>query len=170
MAKASGVSKVLVAEGEAFKGFTAESLTPLILAAQKKNNYTHIVAGASAFGKALLPRVAAKLDVSPVSDVIGIKSADTFVRSIYAGNAIQTLTAKDAVKVLSVRGTSFEADKLEGGSAATETLPADGCATDLTVFLSQELSKSDRPELTSAKVVVSGGKILLPYVRKWMIK
>ncbi|CAH0547796.1 unnamed protein product [Brassicogethes aeneus] len=158
VAKASGVTKVIVAENEAFKGFTAESLTPLIVAAQKKNNYTHIVAGASAFGKALLPRVAAKLDVSPVSDVIGIKSADTFVRSIYAGNAIQTLTAKDPVKVVAVRGTSFEADSMTGGSAATETMPADGCAQDMTVFVGQELSKSDRPELTSAKVVVSGGR------------
>nr|ALJ76680.1 electron transfer flavoprotein subunit alpha [Epicauta chinensis] len=158
LAKANGLSKILVAENEAFKGFTAESLTPLILATQKQFNYTHIIAGASAFGKALLPRVAAKLDVSPVSDVIGIKSPDTFVRSIYAGNAIQTLQATDPIKVLTVRGTSFEADKLEGGSAKTETVPSDGCATDLTQFVSQELSKSDRPELTSAKVVVSGGR------------
>lgn len=87
IAKAGGVSKVLVAENEAFKGFTAESLTTLILNAQKQFNYTHIIAGASAFGKSLLPRVAAKLDVSPVSDVIAIKSPDTFVRNIYAGNS-----------------------------------------------------------------------------------
>jgi len=157
VAKSSGLAKVLVAESDAFKGFTAESITPLIVDTQKKFNFTHIIAGASAFGKALLPRVAAKLDVSPVSDVIGIKSADTFVRSIYAGNAIQTLTAKDAIKVLTVRGTSFEADKLEGGSAATEKVEGN-YATDLTTFISQELSKSDRPELTSAKVVISGGR------------
>lgn len=85
MAKADGVTKLLVAENGAFKGFTAESLTPLILGAQKQFNYTHIIAGASAFGKALLPRVAAKLDVSPVSDVIAIKAPDTFVRTVYAG-------------------------------------------------------------------------------------
>lgn len=158
VSKASGVAKVLVAENEAFKGFTPESLAPLILATQKQFNFTHILAGASAFGKALLPRVAAKLDVSPVSDVIGIKSADTFVRSIYAGNAIQTLTATDPIKILSVRGTSFEADKLEGGSAKQEPAPAGDYKTDLVTFISQELSKSDRPELTSAKVVISGGK------------
>lgn len=102
--------------------------------------------------------MAAKLDVSPVSDVIGIKSGDTFVRSIYAGNAIQTIISKDPVKILTVRGTSFEADKLEGGSAKVETIAADGCGSDLTVFVSQELSKSDRPELGSAKVIVSGGR------------
>lgn len=151
------MARVLVAENEAFKGFTPESLTPLVLATQKQLNATHIVAGASAFGKALLPRIAAKLDVSPVSDVIGIKSADTFVRSIYAGNAIQTLTANDPIKVISVRATSFEADKLEGGSAKTEPAPSGDYKTDLTIFVSQELSKSDRPELTSAKVVISGG-------------
>jgi len=158
LAKANGLKRVLVAESDAFKGFTAESLTALILATQKQFNFTHIVAGATAFGKALLPRVAAKLDASPVTDVIGIKSADTFVRSIYAGNAIQTLTAKDPVKVLSVRGTSFEPDNLEGGSAASEPAPAGEYSTDLSTFVSQELSKSDRPELTSANVVVSGGR------------
>lgn len=147
----------MIAESDAFKGFTAESLTPLIISSQKQFNYTHIIAGASAFGKALLPRVAAKLDVSPVSDVIAIKSADTFVRSIYAGNAIQTLTANDPIKILTVRGTSFEADKLSGGTVQTETVKTDGCSTDLTVFVSQELSKSDRPDLASAKSVISGG-------------
>lgn len=157
LAKANGVSKIFVAEGEAFKGFTPESITPLVLATQKQHNFTHIVAGASAFGKALLPRIAAKLDVSPLSDVIGIKSADTFVRSIYAGNAIQTLVAKDAIKVISVRGTSFEADKLEGGSAAIEKVDGN-YKTELTTFVSQELSKSDRPDLASAKAVISGGR------------
>ncbi|KAG5878515.1 hypothetical protein JTB14_018899 [Gonioctena quinquepunctata] len=158
LTKVEGISKIMVAENEAFKGFTAESLTNLVLNAQKQFNYTHIVAGASAFGKALLPRIAAKLDVSPISDVIAIKSPDTFIRSVYAGNAIQTLTAKDKIKVLTIRGTSFEPAALEGGSAKSESLSSDGCATDLTVFISQELSKSDRPELTSAKVVVSGGR------------
>ncbi|XP_044765187.1 electron transfer flavoprotein subunit alpha, mitochondrial [Coccinella septempunctata] len=158
IAKASGLSKILVAESEAFKGFTPESLTPLIVDLQKKSSFTHIISGASAFGKALLPRVAAKLDVSPVSDIIGVQSPDTFVRSIYAGNAIQTVTAKDPIKVITVRGTNFEADKLEGGSVPQETVPGDSFKTDLTEFISQELSKSDRPDLASANVVVSGGR------------
>lgn len=158
VSKANGLVRVIVAEDEAFKGFTSENLTALIVATQKQYNFTHIVAGASSFGKALLPRVAAKLDVSPVSDVIGIKSADTFIRSVYAGNAIQTLQATDPIKVVSVRGTSFEADKLEGGSAKIEKAPDGSYQTSLTEFLGQELSKSDRPELTSAKVVISGGR------------
>ncbi|XP_066254994.1 electron transfer flavoprotein subunit alpha, mitochondrial [Euwallacea similis] len=158
IAKAEGLSKILVAESDAFKGATAENLTALVVATQKQFKYGHIIAGASSFGKALLPRVAAKLNVSPVSDVIAIKSPNTFVRSIYAGNAIQTLEALDDVKILSVRGTSFEPAKLEGGSAAVEKVPVEGCDTQLTTFISQELSKSDRPELTGAKVVVSGGR------------
>jgi len=157
LAKVEGLSKILVAENDAFKGFVAENITALIVATQNQFKFTHIVAPASSFGKSVLPRVAAKLDVSPISDVIGIKSPNTFIRSIYAGNAIQTLEALDSVKVLTVRGTSFEPAKLEGGSAAVEKLSADGCETQLTSFISQELSKSDRPELTSAKVVVSGG-------------
>ncbi|XP_066598036.1 electron transfer flavoprotein subunit alpha, mitochondrial [Prorops nasuta] len=156
--KAAGVSKILVAEDEAFKGFTPESLTPLILAAQKEHKFSHILAGASAFGKALLPRVAAKLDVSPISDIIKIKSTDTFTRTIYAGNAVETLKAKDPVKVVSVRGTSFEPTAAEGGDAKVEAAPAGDYKSKLVEFISQELSKSDRPELTSAKVVVSGGR------------
>lgn len=158
IAKANGLARVIVAEGDAFKGFTAENVTPLVLATQKQFNFTHILAGATAFGKSLLPRVAAKLDVSPVSDVIDIKSPDTFVRSIYAGNAILTLKSKDAIKVVGVRGTSFEADGMSGGSAASEQAPAGEYNTGLTEFISQELSKSDRPELTNAKVVISGGR------------
>ncbi|XP_063994695.1 electron transfer flavoprotein subunit alpha, mitochondrial [Diachasmimorpha longicaudata] len=158
LCKANGISKVLVAEGEAFKGSLAESLTPLILATQKQFNFSHILAGASAFGKALLPRVAAKLDVSPVSDIIGIKSADTFVRTIYAGNAIQTVKSKDKVKVISVRGTSFEPLPLEGGSVKAEPAPAGDYKSNEVDFIKQELSKSDRPDLTSAKAVVSGGR------------
>lgn len=158
VSKVNGLARVIVAEGDAFKGFTAENITPVVLATQKQFNFTHILAGATAFGKSLLPRVAAKLDVSPVSDVIGIKSPDTFVRSIYAGNAILTLKSKDPVKVVGVRGTSFEMDTAEGGSAKTESAPAGEYNTGLTEFVSQELTKSDRPELTSAKVVISGGR------------
>ncbi|KAF7993524.1 hypothetical protein HCN44_010119 [Aphidius gifuensis] len=158
LTKANGISKVLIAESDAFNGLTPESLTPLILATQKQFNFSHILAGASAFGKALLPRVAAKLDVSPVSDVIGINSSDTFVRTIYAGNAIQTIKAKDNVKVVSIRGTSFEPAPLDGGNATKENAPAGDYKSKQIEFIKQELSKSDRPELTSAKVVVSGGR------------
>lgn len=156
------MKKVLVAENEAFKGFTPEALTPLILAAQNQFKFTHIVAGASAFGKNLAPRVAAKLDVSPISEIIDVKSADTFVRTIYAGNAVQTLKAKDPVKVLTVRGTNFPA-ATEGGNAAVDKAPEVDCKTDLSTFVGQELSKSDRPELTSAKVIISGGNVQSVY-------
>jgi electron transfer flavoprotein alpha subunit len=156
-AKLNGVSKVLVAESDAFKGFTAESLTALVLAVQNQNKYTHIIAGATAFGKGLLPRIAAKLDVSPISEIIDVKSADTFVRTIYAGNAILTLKSKDAVKVITIRGTNFAA-ATEGGSAAVEKAPEGDYKTDLTEFVKSELTKSDRPELTGAKVIISGGR------------
>ena len=129
-----------------------------MLATQQQYNFTHIVAGASSFGKSIIPRIAAKVDSSPISDIIAIKSPDTFVRTIYAGNAIQTLTALDKIKVFSVRGTSFEADPLQGGSTKIEQAPDGNYKTDLVEFISQELSKSDRPELTSAKVVISGGR------------
>ncbi|CAG9581640.1 unnamed protein product [Danaus chrysippus] len=158
ISKAGGVSKVLVAENEAFKGFTSESLTSLILATQKQFNFTHILAPATAFGKSLLPRVAAKLDVSPITDIIGVKDANTFIRTIYAGNAVLTLEAKDPIKVITVRGTAFPAEPLEGGSASVEKAPEGDYKTDLTQWVSQEITKSDRPELTSAKNIVSGGR------------
>lgn len=148
---------MLVAESDAFKGFTAESITPLVLAAQNQFKFTHIIAGASAFGKNVAPRIAAKLDVSPISEIIEIKSPDTFVRTIYAGNAIQTLKAKDSIKVITIRGTNFEA-ATEGGSAAIEKFADGDYKSDLSTFVSQELTKSDRPELTSAKVIISGGR------------
>merc|ERR1711876_50211 len=101
-----------------------ERLTPLLLAAQDQFKFSHIVAGASAFSRGLLPRVAAKLDVSPISDIIGIKDAETFVRTIYAGNAIMTLNSKDPVKIIMVRTPAFEPDETTGGSAATENTAA----------------------------------------------
>ncbi|XP_055710388.1 electron transfer flavoprotein subunit alpha, mitochondrial [Phlebotomus papatasi] len=156
-AKLSGISRVLLADSDAFKGYVPEALTPLVLAAQNQFKFSHIVAGASAFGKSLAPRIAAKLDVSPISEVIGIKSPDTFVRTIYAGNAVLTLKAKDPVKVLTIRSTNFPL-ATEGGSAAVEKAPEGNYKTDLTTFVSQELTKSDRPELTSAKIIISGGR------------
>ncbi|XP_009328386.1 PREDICTED: electron transfer flavoprotein subunit alpha, mitochondrial [Pygoscelis adeliae] len=155
LSKVQGVVKVLVAQHDVYKGFLAEELTPLILETHKKFNYTHICAGASAFGKNLIPRVAGKLDVAPVSDIIEIKSPDTFVRTIYAGNILCTVQCDEAIKVFTVRGTSFEAAPTTGGSASLEKLtppPPVG----LSEWIEQKLTKSDRPELTSAKVVVSG--------------
>jgi len=157
LAKAQGVGKILVADSDSLKGFMPENLAPLILATQDQFKFSHIVAGASAFGKSLLPRIAAKLDVAPISDIIEIKSADTFVRTIYAGNALMTLRSTDPVKVVSVRGTNFEAASPEGGSAPSEEVTAPA-ATGLSEYVGSELTKSDRPELTAAKTVISGGR------------
>lgn len=158
VAKLDGVKRVLVAESEAFSGFLAEAMTPLVLAAQKQFNFSHIIAGASAQGKSIIPRIASKLDVSPISEVIGIKDANTFVRTVYAGNAILTLKSLDSVKVLTVRGTNFEATGSGASEAPKEDAPAGDYKTDLTAFVSQDLAKSDRPELTAAKCIVSGGR------------
>lgn len=155
--KLQGVSKVLTAESPAFAGLTAESVTGVVLATQNQHKFTHIFAGATAFGKALLPRVAAKLDVSPISEVIDVVSEDTFVRTIYAGNAVLKLKAKDGVKIVTVRGTNFEA-AAAGGSAAIEKAPEGDYKSDLTTFISQELTKSERPSLTAASVIISGGR------------
>lgn len=155
--KIKGVSKVLLAQNAAFKGQTAETITDAVLALQNQLKFTHIVAGATAFGKNVTPRIAAKLDVSPISEIIGVKSQDTFVRTIYAGNAIQTLKAKDPVKVLTIRGTNFEAAP-DGGSGAVEKAADVKVTEGLSTFLGQEISKSDRPELASASVIVSGGR------------
>ncbi|KAK9497572.1 hypothetical protein O3M35_004271 [Rhynocoris fuscipes] len=155
--KLPGVKKVLTADNECFKGFLAESISSLIVACQKQFKYSHILAGATAQGKALLPRVAAILDVSPLSDVIAINSPDTFVRTIYAGNAVMTCKSKDPIKILTVRGTAFP--PAEGdGSAQTEQAPAGEYKAPGTTFVGQEIKKSDRPELTAAKVVISGGR------------
>jgi len=154
-----GISKVLVAEDAAFEGFMPEKLSPLLLASQNQFKFTHIVAGASAFSRGLLPRVAAQLDVSPISDIIGVKDADTFVRTIYAGNAVMTLKSVDPVKIVTVRTTAFEAATPSSGSAAVEDAPAANTAdVAASEFVGQELSKSDRPDLGSAKVVISGGR------------
>ncbi|XP_051021740.1 electron transfer flavoprotein subunit alpha, mitochondrial-like [Acomys russatus] len=124
LSKVAGLAKVLVAQHDAYKGLLPEELTPLILETQKLFNYTHICAGASAFGKNLLPRVAAKLDVAPVSDIIEMKSPEIFVRTIYAGNALCTVKCDEKVKVFAVRGTSFEAAATSGGSAGSEKAPS----------------------------------------------
>jgi len=158
VSKIDGINKILVAEHAAYKGFLAEHLTPVVLESVKQFNFSHVLAGATAFGKNLLPRVAAKLDVAPISDIIGIDGEDTFVRTIYAGNAISTVRSKDPVKVVTVRGTAFEPAAVGAGAAASESVsPATG-DEDLAKWESAELSVSDRPELATAKIVVSGGR------------
>lgn len=158
LAGIQGLSRVIVAESPEYEGLLPERLTPLLLAAQEQFKFTHIMGNSSALARSLLPRLAAKLDVSPISDIIGVKSEDTFVRTVYAGNAVLTLKSNDAVKVITVRSTAFEADAgTTGGSASQETLTAPE-APHTSEFVGQELSKSDRPELASAKVVISGGR------------
>jgi len=157
VAAIQGLAKVLVVENKDYVGFMPERLTPLLLAAQDQFKFTHIIAGASAFSRGLLPRVAAKLDVSPISDIIEVKDSETFVRTIYAGNAIMTLRSKDPVKVVTVRTTAFEADESQGGTVSETKLDAPDMPMN-SEFIGQELSKSDRPELASAKIVISGGR------------
>ena len=154
-AKIAGVTKVLHAEAAHLADGLAENLGAQVLAVA--SNYTHIVFPATASGKNVAPRVAAKLDVAQISDVIAIESADTFQRPIYAGNAIATVQASDAVKVLTVRTTAFDPAAAEGGSAAVESLEA-VADSGLSTFVGREMAKSDRPELAGARVVVSGGR------------
>ena len=156
----AGIKNVFVSDNQCFKGFLAESITPLVLQAQSAHSFSHIAIGSSAFGKSLLPRVAALLDSQPISDVLAIQDSSTFVRAIYAGNAILTLRSKDKVKLFSVRGTAFPAAKLNSASVpiAITQMPANETKNDISAFVSQQIAKSDRPELTSARVVISGGR------------
>ncbi len=151
----AGVSKVLHADNARFEHMLAEEITPLIVSVA--DDASHILAPASTFGKNTIPRVAALLDVGAISDISRIESADTFVRPIYAGNAMATVQSSDTIKVMTIRTTSFDAAAAEGGSAAVETIDATPAA-ELSSFVSQELTKSERPELTSAKIVISGGR------------
>jgi len=156
-AKIPGIEKVFVAESDALKGQIAEAVSAVLLDVQSKNNYSHILANGTVFGKNILPRLGAKLDVAPISDIVEVKSENTFVRTIYAGNAVQTLESVDPVKLITVRGTAFEAAADEGGSAATETVEV-VVNNDKSKWLEAKLSKSDRPELASASIVISGGR------------
>jgi len=158
LSKLKSLKRVLIAENEALKDLLPERVAQVVLACHQKNKFTHIVIGANSYGKSLIPRIAGKLDVSPISDISGIKSPDTFVRPIYAGNAICTVKSLDPVKVLSIRGTNFEAAKEEGGSASVENFAVSDLKTDQSEHISQELTKSERPELTAAKIVISGGR------------
>ena len=154
-AKIQGVNKVLVADYAAYAHPLAEAITPLIVSLA--DGYDNLIAPATTSGKNIMPRVAAVLDVAQISDILEVKSADTFVRPIYAGNAMATVQSSDATKVITVRGTGFPAAEAEGGSASVETVGAAGNPSNSS-FIGQELSKSDRPELTSASIIVSGGR------------
>lgn len=153
-AKAAGVRSVKLADDAVYEHHQAESTAKLVVSLAE--GYTHIFAPATTEGKNMLPRVAALLDVNQLSDITAVVSADTFQRPIYAGNAIATVQSADSVKVATVRGTAFDAVAAEGGSAsidAVATVTAEG-----STFVSEEIAKSDRPELTAASVVVSGGR------------
>lgn len=153
-AKLSGVRKVLVASAPQLKNQLAEEMAELIVPLMA--NYDAALVAATTTGKNFMPRVAAKLDVSQISDIIEVKSANTFTRPIYAGNALQTVETNDVKKIITVRTTAFEAAS-EGGSAAVEAVDAPA-QVGISEFVSEELSKSDRPELTSAKIIISGGR------------
>jgi electron transfer flavoprotein alpha subunit len=154
-AKVAGVSKVLVADAPHFADGLAENVAEQILAVA--GAYSHILAPATAYGKNILPRVAAKLDVAQISEITKVDAPDTFERPIYAGNAIAIVQSGDKVKVITVRSTGFDAAAAEGGSAAVESVAA-VADSGKSSFVSRELAKSDRPELTGAKIVVSGGR------------
>jgi electron transfer flavoprotein alpha subunit len=156
-AQIAGVSKVIHADSEGLAHGLAENVAAQVLAIAA--NYTHILFPATAAGKNVAPRVAAKLDVAQLSDVTLVLSADTFERPIYAGNAIATVQSKDAVKVLTVRTTGFDAAAASGGSASVETAAATA-DSGMSAFKGSEIAKNDRPELTAAKIIVSGGRAL----------
>ncbi len=154
-ASAEGVTKVLLCDNEGYEHALAENLAPL--AAGLAADYSHILGSASTFGKNFMPRVAVALDVAQISDIVAVESEDTFVRPIYAGNALATVKSNDATKVITVRGTGFDPVAPEGSSAEIEDVEA-GDISDLAQFKSQELTQSDRPDLGSATIVISGGR------------
>ena len=153
-AAVAGVAKVMVADAADYENGIAENMVPLLVGLT--DGYSHLLAPATTYGKNILPGVAAMKDVAQISDIIRVDSADTFQRPIYAGNALATVQSGDALKVITVR-TTFQAVAAEGGSAAVESIDATGDAGK-TAFVKSELSSSDRPELTSAKIVISGGR------------
>ncbi len=153
--KVAGVAKVLCADNAAYAHQLAENVAALV--AELGTNYSHILTAHTTVGKNFLPRVAALLDVAQISDIQGVESADTFKRPIYAGNAIATVKSNDAIKVISVRGTAFDGVAAEGGSASVEAVASVHDAG-VSSFVGEEIAKSERPELTAASVIVSGGR------------
>lgn len=154
-AKIEGVSKILKCDAPEHANGLAENAAPIIAALAK--NYSHVLAPATTYGKNILPRAAALCDMQQISEIIAVDTPDTFQRPVYAGNAIATVQSGDAIKFITVRGTNFDAAKPDGGSAAVEDVPGKG-NSGLSSYVGAELSKSERPELTSAKIVVSGGR------------
>jgi len=154
-AKAAPVTKVLLADNAAYGHHLAENTAALV--AELGASYTHVLAPATSNGKNIMPRAAALLDVGMLSDIISVESADTFKRPIYAGNAIATVQSSDAIKVATVRGTAFDGVAAEGGSASVESI-ASAHDSGKSAFVKEELAESDRPELTAAKIVISGGR------------
>jgi electron transfer flavoprotein alpha subunit len=154
-AQVAGVAKVLLADAAHLGEFLAENVAALVAGLAK--GYSHVLAPATSTGKDVMPRAAALLDVQQVSEIVAVESADTFVRPIYAGNALATVKSSDAIKVITVRTTGFDAVAATGGSAPVEsvTAPSD---SGLSAFVGREVQKSERPELTSARIVVSGGR------------
>ena len=150
-----GIGKVLVANSESYKNFLAENIGALVSEVGK--GYSHILAAATSNGKNFMPRVAALLDVSQVSEIISVLSEDTFERPIYAGNCIATVKSSDSIKVITVRATGFDDCEVEGGSATKEIVDLDS-NLGISSFVGEELAESDRPELTSADIVISGGR------------
>ncbi len=154
-AKVPGIGRVLVADHPQYEHALAEELSLLVTGLAE--GYTHVLAPATTFGKNFMPRVAARLDVAQISDVVSVESADTFVRPIYAGNAMATVQSKDPIKLVTVRSTAFDAVSAEGGNAKIEPV-ATSAPFGRSSFIGQELTVSERPELTSARVVISGGR------------
>ncbi|MEC7911891.1 MAG: FAD-binding protein, partial [Pseudomonadota bacterium] len=150
-----GVEKVLLADDVAYENQLAESIANLIKSAS--SDYTHILAPATTFGKNILPRLSALLDVQQISEIIEIISEDTFKRPIYAGSCIATVKSNDPIKVITVRATAFDPVNTSGGSATVDSISAEGLS-DLSSFVGEEIAKTDRPELTAASIVISGGR------------
>ncbi|KAF4133011.1 Electron transfer flavoprotein FAD-binding domain [Phytophthora infestans] len=156
-AKVAGVKSVLHAADAKYDHYVAEEVAELLVAAQKAGNYSHVLAPSSNASKNYLPRAGAKLDVAPISDIVAVADKDTFFRPTYAGNAIAQIKSKDAVKLITVRPTGFEKAAAEGGSASVSPAP-EAPTVGKTSFVSEEVSKSERPDLASARVVISGGR------------
>jgi electron transfer flavoprotein alpha subunit len=154
-ASIAGVSRVAHVDDAQYEHVLAEAIAPLVVSIA--GDASHILAPASTFGKNIIPRIAALLDVAAITDISKIESADTFVRPIYAGNAMATVQSSDNIKVMTIRTTAFDAATTDGGSATVESVTANP-ATGLSAFVRQELTKSERPELTSADIIISGGR------------
>ena len=150
-----GVSKIISTDNDKYKNFLAEDMTELVMSVA--NNYGHIMAPATTFGKNLLPRISAKLDSQQISDIISVESEDTFKRPIYAGSCIATVKSLDSIKVITVRATAFDPIGTSNSDVTVESLD-EAKSSDISEFVSEEIAKSDRPELTAANIVISGGR------------